>query len=53
VLWFGLRYLIVLALTLAVAAASFYLVEQPLIRVSRRMRGFRARRMQMPERASP
>ncbi len=43
-LWFGYRYAIVIALTLAVAAVSFYLIEQPLIRWSRRFRGFGRRR---------
>ena len=46
--WFGLRYVIVMALTLGAAAASFYLLEQPLIRFSRRFRGFARSRRPAP-----
>ena len=43
-LWIALRYGIVTVVTLAIAAASFYLLEQPVIRLARRFRSARPTR---------
>ena len=45
--WVGVRYAIAIATTLAVAAASYYLVERPCIRVSHRFRRRRSHDSQL------
>lgn len=52
VLWFGLRYAIAFVITLAIAAASYYVVERPCIRLSHRWSGRWSRVERSPRRVT-